>query len=532
MTAAVRDGAPRSGTGGARRVGMQKSMAALTALTVCVVSALAYAWRLVPNPDIAWLLVAAERVLAGAGYGSGVLEVNPPLIVWIYAVAVLFARLIPVEPHHALVLLTLLTLVASWLVARALLMRVTERWAVVLTVIFAFLVFAPGTDFSQREHFAAILTVPWAALAAARISGLQVPRHLVLGAAIPGATGFILKPYFLLAWLGMEAAVLLRTRRGRLVRLETLVAVGAGLAYIAATLTFARDYLPLVRRLQPLYGVYLQQRESHALLLGSWCLVLAAVGLRRRDIAPLTLVFGMGALGFVMAGAVQLKWFGYHFLPAVVFIAAAASTVLPPPVDRDGTLRSRLQVAQVAGLHVLTVLVLLLFAGRALSIAVHPLDRDNLAEPDMPALREFIEREAPGGTVLMLSTNIQSGFPTVPLSAARWGSRLPSLWPLFALYEDRFWTQIRFDFRAPPERTGLERWFTDTVYEDLVTFEPDILFVLKYDPGIWNSGGARRFDYLSYFGAEARYREVLSAFDQVPDIGRYTVLVRRRGEPR
>ena len=501
-------------------------------VVVCFVAAAIYVWRMIPNPDIAWLLLAAERVSGGARYGSDVLEVNPPLIVWIYSVGVLLVRVLPVEPHQALALVTLAAVAVSAAVTRGLLVRITRHWPVILAAAVAFLLFAAGTDFSQREHFAAALTIPWAALAAARIAGVAVPMRLVLSAALLGTLGFILKPYFLLAWLAIEAAVLRHTGVRNLARTETRVAVLIGLAYVAAALVLTPDYFDFMRRVQPVYGAYLQQREDDARLLGAICLALAILALRRRNLAPLPLAFGMGALGFVAAGAVQLKWFGYHFLPAVVFFAAAAAAMRPPAAaPAEPRLRRWLSTIPIAALHVMAAVVLLSFLSRALSIAVQPLDPRNLAEPDFIALREFIRQEAPGGTVLMLSTNIQSGFPVVPMAGAQWGSRLPSLWPLFALYDDRFWTERRFDFRAAEERTGLEKWFSDALHEDLVHFDPDIIFVLKYEPFNWGSGGALRFNYMSYLDAEDRFRSILARYEAVDDIGRYSVLVRRSGRP-
>jgi len=117
--------------------------------------------------------------------------------------------------------------------------------------------------------------------------------------------------------------------------------------------------------------------------------------------------------------------------------------------------------------------------------------------------------------VMALSTNIHSGFPLVPLAGAEWASRLPSLWPLFSVYAGEFWEQTEVQYHPPVRRTGLERWFTDVVFEDLQAYRPDLILVLRYHPSATHSGGAHRFDYLGYFGAEPRFREAFEAYDRL-----------------
>ena len=49
--------------------------------------------------DIAWLLYAARRWMAGRELYVDVVEVNPPLIIWISAVPLEIARWLDVSPH-------------------------------------------------------------------------------------------------------------------------------------------------------------------------------------------------------------------------------------------------------------------------------------------------------------------------------------------------------------------------------------------------------------------------------------------------
>ncbi|MGH7526003.1 MAG: hypothetical protein ACREMX_04805, partial [Gemmatimonadales bacterium] len=49
-------------------------------------------------PDTAWLLYAAERWLDGARLYVDLVEVNPPLIIWLNAIPVLVARALAISP--------------------------------------------------------------------------------------------------------------------------------------------------------------------------------------------------------------------------------------------------------------------------------------------------------------------------------------------------------------------------------------------------------------------------------------------------
>src|SRR3974377_1165239 len=65
--------------------------------------------------DIAWLLYVASRWLAGRELYVDVVEVNPPLIVWISAVPICFAGLLPTDaPFPAIPFFIAAVLACAW----------------------------------------------------------------------------------------------------------------------------------------------------------------------------------------------------------------------------------------------------------------------------------------------------------------------------------------------------------------------------------------------------------------------------------
>lgn len=56
-----------------------------------------------PGHDQAWLLCAAQRMVAGAKlYGLQIVETNPPLIIWFSAIPILLGHILHIDPLPAL----------------------------------------------------------------------------------------------------------------------------------------------------------------------------------------------------------------------------------------------------------------------------------------------------------------------------------------------------------------------------------------------------------------------------------------------
>ncbi len=482
----------------------------------------ATALRAVPSPDLSWLLLAAERVLDGARYGADVMEVNPPLVVWMFIPTVALGRWLALPAHSVLVMLTLGLVAVSLVLVNAALTSVLERAhqrSLLIGLATAFLLL-PGLDFAQKEHLAALLCAPWIALAGRRADGAPVAMPVVLSAAVVGSLGWALKPHFLFALGAVEAVVLRRRGVRMLVRPELVVLGTAAIAYVALAALLAPDYFDLVRRFRPVYAVYLTQRPLDAVLLSIGAIGLFVYGLVRRADEPVPLVFAAAALGFLLAAVLQMKWWSYHFLAAGVFGVGTAA-VLPVRSVK------RLRLAATVVVQVLAVALLVRAVVRDVDVIARPWARANIVEPDLRAVRDFLSRAAPGQPVMVLSTNIQSGFPAVPLAGSVWASRLPSLWPLIGLYDDELRGSPEIHYRPPARRTGIEAYIGDIVADDLARWRPAVILVLRYEPTAWHSGGALRFDYLTYFGADPRMAELLADYSRAADVGRYGVLLRR-----
>jgi hypothetical protein len=173
------------------------------------------------------------------------------------------------------------------------------------------------------------------------------------------------------------------------------------------------------------------------------------------------------------------------------------------------------------------VTVVLITVAACVRQSAVPNDTRYDADPNYAELRRLIRKEAPGGTVLVLSSNMASAFPLVPGSGARWASRFPSVWLLPALYMDQLRSEAPLAFRSPSDMGPAERYLNAAVAQDLSRFRPDLLVVLRAGPDRRDMG-IRRLDYLAYFSRDARIAPVFSEYGWLADVDEYRVYRRGR----
>ena len=169
------------------------------------------------NTDSGWFLLAGRRVLEGARLYTDIIETNPPLIVWLMAPLAAVGSLVAVTDERLIGLSVAAVLVTCSLVAlRVLAIEQGPSRLHRFALIGAFLVglTVPGVQqIGQREQLAAILMFPFAMLAAQRAGGATASRPLSIVCGALAGIGIALKPFFLAAWLAVEAVVLLRRRQ-------------------------------------------------------------------------------------------------------------------------------------------------------------------------------------------------------------------------------------------------------------------------------------------------------------------------------
>lgn len=249
------------------------------------------------NHDSAWAVWVGRQMLGGRNLYSDIIEVNPPL--WFWMTAVIGGALVP------FFLLGIAASIGLLLKLRA------ERGLLAGFLIGTLLL--PWGNFTQREHFTLIATVPYVLLLHRRGQGERIDSGLALAVGAFAAFGFALKPHFALVPLALE--LWLRNPK----RPELAALIGAGSLYLVAALIFEPDFF--TRSLPLSYLAY----ESFGRVAWQFALLpvlapfLFAPFLKKPPPA-----FLIAALAFLLAFLAQGKGFAYQMIPALGMLTISA----------------------------------------------------------------------------------------------------------------------------------------------------------------------------------------------------------------
>ena len=483
-------------------------------------------------PDTAWLLYVAGRVVDGARLYVDLVDVNPPLVVWLNVPVVLAARaagLSDVLAYRSFVLLLALVSVAAC--GRVLREPLREapglrRWLLLLLV-FALLTLS-REDYGEREHLMLALALPYVLLGVTRLKREPVPWGLAAAAGLAAGVGIALKPYFVGLWLAREACLLLWLGRGYRLRLESLLVVLVCTAYLAAVALWSREYFDVVRLMAGPYHTFLRNSLAATALLGDGAAVpLAAMlgyaALRRHAGRPeLWAVLAAATAGLYLSAVLQQKGWRYHYYPSI-----ATGVMLLGLMALDHR-RPLAGLAARAYAFIAAGVTITLGLWTVLACIVQALDPHHSrydADPDVARLVPAVRERAGDGGFMVLSWSMASAFPLATYSGARSVSRFNHLWIPGAVYRDAIYGEGPLRYRAREEMGPLERYLGDAVVEDLEAGQPRLLLVLRPAPD-QPGWGLRRLDFLKYFGQDPRFARLFARYRYVEMIGEYWLFER------
>jgi hypothetical protein len=458
--------------------------------------------RLPLKDDEAWLLYVARRWLAGRELYTDLVEVNPPLIIWLSAVPIRLGGWLGIAPDTvALPFFIAIVMGCAWWTSG--LLRgygtVFARRLPVFAVLGTVLLAVPGVDVGQREHLLVAAALPFLALFARELDGERTALPVAVAAGILAGLGCALKPRYAVVFVVLEALALLRGQ-WRL-RALTVSAVATLVAYAASVVSFCPNY---TRRAVPLalalYGATdvpaLQLMREMLRLFVAQGLAGGLLWLRRRNLPEksLMLVLLLFAVTTTIVCVLDGKNWFYHRLPATVATVLAllcwAASVL---VDRARWPRIWLPLALACAAVGVFAVASVQRLEPEVALAVTP--EHNTIE----RLEALIRREK-ARRYIAFSEWIALGFPVVNNTDVVWTSRFDSMWAL----KGELW-RVRFDPSAVKE-WPIRRW----VAQDFISGCPDLAVVDR-------RGGLNYVAVLSasepaFARAWSRYRRI-DAFD-------------------
>ncbi len=444
------------------------------AAALVVLVGVAIAWRRTPSADVLWLLDVARRVADGQVLYRDILEINPPLIVWLL---IPFTR----APHPLgwfLAGVIFLMLSSSVMTARAM----KRPWVLVATLVVLLVV--PIGWFGQREHLTIALILPW-------LLGVLETGDPPLPAGLMAGLGFSLKPQLLVAFV-VVAAFTRRSSRG------SLAPIAIVCVYVILVAALTPDYPSVVRTLGADYLAY-GRADLADLLWANPCAWLALLGPTawlgtRAHSSDRTLGDGLAlaTLGFLAGAVLQGKGWNYHYAPAVTVSTLQLLLVAAQPM--------RPLVLLVRCLAAALVLGFLHQALRPRSSTV-TVARSSVSPQTYQRLVDDLGDAGHPRAVLALYRHAGHAFALTAYGGARFVSPFPMLWVL-----------------ELPDWESKLPWWTQQIARAAQRDPPDLILISRD-----TSGGPSCAEVLSH---DAAISSMLLHYRQRPDVQGYRVYVR------
>ena len=473
------------------------------------------------NHDLAYFIALAGRLLGGGQFGKEIMDMNPPHVWWISAMPVWLARHTGLRPDIAATIFTVAMAALSLAaVARLAAAAGLDRVARNLFLVFAALLvlFAPGYDFGQREHWMVLLTLPYVVACACRLnnSGFSPVTGVVIGAA--ACLGFCVKPYFLLVPVALEIWILVRLRRpGLAIRPETIALATTGVSYAVLTLVYARSYLEIEIPIALLgywsYKSPLQEVLLTALIQLAPAAMLMVVGcLTRQQSAKtpaLTQALATAGAASLAAALIQAKPWSYHFLPGVVFFNLSAVVLLAGENHRA----DRLGLRRVA-FAILAVMAIVPTAFETMRAFEGASSRVN------QLAAAFRSNPGPNRTVFGFITSPRDVFPAVVAAEMEWAAPFCCEYLIAAA--------ARVDEAPATDRpkikaAGLNQ--AETAVSAVRIKEPGVIVVATGNNML--GFNHRAFDYVAWLNAHTAFASALSHYREIDPIGSFRIFVRK-----
>lgn len=472
-------------------------------LIVIVAVCLFHGYIAIPNHDASVILIEAKTFADGGRFYDDIMEVNPPLIVFLSVPTIWISKLFGLTLWSAYCGYVMALIVLSLLAARKYLYwafidrKRAANWLNVAYIVI--LTIVPIYDFGQREHLTMILLLPGLFWFSARDAGRLSPvdAHCLLSLAMAGV-GLLLKPFFALV---LAMGVLWRALSNREWRLlfgpETIVIGAMSLGYVAIVYCYTPGWIKSTTLSMQVYFAYTNPWLNvflHFLYVAA-LLVLVVTLISCSQIRPvqriiLNRMLVCACIFLVLAFAQQKGW-PYHALPALIlaFLSLAYFAV----DQSEGLNGSGFHHWDKVAIATTAFSSLYLFA--ITLYVTHSTFRTStlLSSPFVMAVKTL----ADGRNWMVLSTGVKPAFP-VALFVKGWCSRSAGQWIVPGAVQ-----LSEGDEQQRARGAYLQQLAANLVAEDIEKCRPRMIAVMRKG----NQGVRDPFDLIAFFKAESRFEQ-------------------------
>jgi hypothetical protein len=287
--------------------------------------------QLMMSWDNSWLLLMTKRWLAGGTYTKDFFDSDPPMILYIYSLPLLLAKLTGLNLIIVFRVFTFFLSFFSLFISYLLLKSIFKKdiylrtvWILSLALIFWIV---PAYEFGQRDFLIMMLLTPYLLSMIARLNNFKAVSPLMaLVIGLMAGIGIGIKPYFLLIILLSEIYFIIYSKRlQNCLRVDTLTLALTLAAYVLSIYLIFPDYIstvvPFAIRLYPggMGEPLLKMTFSYyslfcfAVVLFGW--FMPVIDGYKKIINYMSVIL----LGFVALYIYQRTFFYYHFLPAFYY---------------------------------------------------------------------------------------------------------------------------------------------------------------------------------------------------------------------
>ncbi|MCH2185521.1 hypothetical protein MK280_06575, partial [Myxococcota bacterium] len=343
------------------------------------------------------------------------------------------------------------------------------------------------------------------------------------------------KPHYFFVWAGLEALLVLkRPRLSSLLRPESLAVIATGLAYWTWLLLVTPGYLTTALPLA-LSSYWAYQKPWTSLISLESCVAIAAATLCIRWTPPhttartLSLVFGVAALGSLIAYFLGGTPWSYHALPFRSFILL---TGLAPWMARAPTaahVKFNQSKRLTHGIAATAVVVIIAFASPGDAGRILRAQGEFGSKGLSAQLAAWIQRGDRPQTFAVLSTSVPPAFPAASYAEAEWSLRFSCLWPLPAILRSRYGSPEDRTRLSPARISELEAYLRESLVSDFSHRPPDWVFVPQAGPlqGLPNG----RWDVLNFLRSDPQFEAIWSQYRPAGRLGSLRVFARRLNDP-
>lgn len=498
-----------------------KSILCLLACLMLVFVAAMQVW-MGADGDKGWLLLCANKIFDGRRAYVDAMEINPPLVLWLYQIPVFVSRLLDIYDGWMLAALTLALSAFSIFISAKLLkfhagLGNTTTYKLTLWLLAFILVFWPNTIyFADREHLFITLTLPYFLRFLPGLQAYVPPATTRWAITLMAAIGFCIKPHFMVFFITVQLLNLAFTRKlSSVFCLESWVIGITAIVYLFAAYQLTPEYFSIIIPIAAAtYGGYNNSIGTTIFLYfpAVFSFLFAFAGLQWKSTTPFRKDCWY-IITLMVASVIYINinngWL-YTFFPLNSFVMLAVGWILLDCMwllvsASDAKVRYNLKVSRFFCVVVIffNIVGTLIPFWLMLSGSYAATNRDKLF-PEFIAIMQ--EEKAHTFGALSIATNYWPKLANA--TGAKLETRFQNLWPLpkFVISDENFTRQYQWiiDYTA------------EGLADDLNNNKPHIVFV-DSSPKFGKTG--KHLDIVQYLSRNEKFAAAWQAYTPLKTAG-------------